>query len=98
MVRSSGSRRKDASGPLKSPIDEIRRSFGGGDLDRAAEVLIKTKALEGMKKCLVTRSPYAFLQLHVVHYDSESYGSLSEAAQKPQGLAVLGILIEVSNP
>ncbi|MEJ1277857.1 carbonic anhydrase 14 [Cricetulus griseus] len=34
-------------------------------------------------------------ELHVVHYDSESYGSLSEAAQKPQGLAVLGILIEV---
>ncbi|CAO2599226.1 Carbonic anhydrase 14 [Lemmus lemmus] len=34
-------------------------------------------------------------ELHVVHYDSESYGSLREAAQKPQGLAVLGILIEV---
>ncbi|XP_023572172.1 carbonic anhydrase 14 isoform X4 [Octodon degus] len=34
-------------------------------------------------------------ELHIVHYDSESYDSLSEAAQKPQGLAVLGILIEV---
>ncbi|XP_055459692.1 carbonic anhydrase 14 isoform X2 [Psammomys obesus] len=34
-------------------------------------------------------------ELHVVHYDSESYGSLAEAAQEPQGLAVLGILIEV---
>ncbi|CAH6921962.1 carbonic anhydrase 14 [Phodopus roborovskii] len=34
-------------------------------------------------------------ELHVVHYDSDSYGSLNEAAQKPQGLAVLGILIEV---
>uniref|UniRef100_A0A4W2GVE8 carbonic anhydrase n=1 Tax=Bos indicus x Bos taurus TaxID=30522 RepID=A0A4W2GVE8_BOBOX len=34
-------------------------------------------------------------ELHIVHYDSESYESLSEAAQRPQGLAVLGILIEV---
>lgn len=37
-------------------------------------------------------------QLHIVHYDLESYGTLSEAAQRPQGLAVLGILIEVSGP
>uniref|UniRef100_A0A8D1GVG6 carbonic anhydrase n=1 Tax=Sus scrofa TaxID=9823 RepID=A0A8D1GVG6_PIG len=34
-------------------------------------------------------------ELHIVHYDSESYASLSEAAQQPQGLAVLGILVEV---
>lgn len=34
-------------------------------------------------------------ELHIVHYDSESYHALSEAAQRPQGLAVLGILIEV---
>ncbi|XP_012931028.1 carbonic anhydrase 14 isoform X2 [Heterocephalus glaber] len=34
-------------------------------------------------------------ELHIVHYDSDSYGSLSEAAHRPQGLAVLGILIEV---
>ncbi|XP_012892689.1 PREDICTED: carbonic anhydrase 14-like, partial [Dipodomys ordii] len=34
-------------------------------------------------------------ELHIVHYDSDSFGSLSEAAQKPQGLAVLGILIEM---
>uniref|UniRef100_A0A8C5XSZ7 Carbonic anhydrase 14 n=1 Tax=Microcebus murinus TaxID=30608 RepID=A0A8C5XSZ7_MICMU len=33
-------------------------------------------------------------ELHIVHYDSDSYDSLSEAAQRPQGLAVLGILIE----
>lgn len=51
-----------------------------------------------MKKHQVTLFPSLLLQLHVVHYDSQSYGSLSEAAQKPQGLAVLGILIEVSNP
>jgi len=35
-------------------------------------------------------------ELHIVHYDSDSYDSLSEAAPKPQGLAVLGILIEAS--
>ncbi|XP_003800457.1 carbonic anhydrase 14 isoform X2 [Otolemur garnettii] len=34
-------------------------------------------------------------ELHIVHYDSDSYNSLTEAAQRPQGLAVLGILIEV---
>ncbi|PNJ55958.1 carbonic anhydrase 14 isoform X1 [Pongo pygmaeus] len=34
-------------------------------------------------------------ELHIVHYDSDSYDSLSEAAERPQGLAVLGILIEV---
>ncbi|XP_038278968.1 carbonic anhydrase 14 isoform X6 [Canis lupus baileyi] len=34
-------------------------------------------------------------ELHIVHYDSDSYDSLGEAAPKPQGLAVLGILIEV---
>lgn len=37
-------------------------------------------------------------QLHIVHYDSDSYNSLSEAAKSPEGLAVLGILIEVSGP
>ncbi|XP_045151582.1 carbonic anhydrase 14 isoform X5 [Echinops telfairi] len=34
-------------------------------------------------------------ELHIVHYDSDSYATLSEAADKPHGLAVLGILIEV---
>ncbi|XP_008154122.2 carbonic anhydrase 14 [Eptesicus fuscus] len=33
-------------------------------------------------------------ELHVVHYDSDSYNSFSEAAKSPEGLAVLGILIE----
>ncbi|XP_016047388.1 carbonic anhydrase 14 isoform X2 [Erinaceus europaeus] len=36
-------------------------------------------------------------ELHIVHYDCDSYNSLSEAAQSPQGLAVLGILIEVGD-
>ncbi|KAG8509211.1 Carbonic anhydrase 14 [Galemys pyrenaicus] len=37
----------------------------------------------------------AAAELHIVHYDSDSYDSLSGAAQQPQGLAVLGVLIEV---
>nr|BAG58312.1 unnamed protein product [Homo sapiens] len=40
-------------------------------------------------------SEATFAELHIVHYDSDSYDSLSEAAERPQGLAVLGILIEV---
>ncbi|XP_004689512.1 PREDICTED: carbonic anhydrase 14 [Condylura cristata] len=42
----------------------------------------------------------AAAELHIVHYDSAAYDSLSQAAQQPQGLAVLGVLIEVgqTNP
>eukprot|EP00074_Homo_sapiens_P082116 XP_016856384.1 carbonic anhydrase 14 isoform X8 [Homo sapiens] len=40
-------------------------------------------------------SEATFAELHIVHYDSDSYDSLSEAAERPQGLAVLGILIEL---
>ncbi|XP_010614682.1 carbonic anhydrase 14 isoform X10 [Fukomys damarensis] len=36
-------------------------------------------------------------ELHIVHYDSDSYSSLNEAAHRPLGLAVLGVLIEVSD-
>uniref|UniRef100_K7FMS1 Alpha-carbonic anhydrase domain-containing protein n=1 Tax=Pelodiscus sinensis TaxID=13735 RepID=K7FMS1_PELSI len=36
------------------------------------------------------------LQLHVVHYNSERYANFSEAKRWADGLAVLGILIEVS--
>lgn len=50
-------------------------------------------SLEGSEHQINSEATAA--ELHVVHYDSESYSSLSEAAQKPQGLAVLGILIEV---
>ncbi|XP_030043341.1 carbonic anhydrase 14-like isoform X2 [Microcaecilia unicolor] len=34
-------------------------------------------------------------QLHVVHYNSDDYGSAEEAKDQPEGLAVLGVLIEV---
>lgn len=52
----------------------------------------------GSEETLNDLIPSPLPQLHIVHYDSDSYDSLSEAASKPQGLAVLGILIEVSGP
>ncbi|XP_047581983.1 carbonic anhydrase 14 isoform X2 [Lutra lutra] len=53
----------------------------------------KTGSLGGSEHQINSEATAA--ELHIVHYDSDSYESLSEAAPKPQGLAVLGILIEV---
>lgn len=36
-----------------------------------------------------------FSQLHIVHYNSERYHNISTAMTQKDGLAVLGILIEV---
>lgn len=36
-------------------------------------------------------------QLHIVHYNADVYYSLSKAVDKSDGLAVLGVLIEVSH-
>ncbi|XP_038624817.1 carbonic anhydrase 14 [Tachyglossus aculeatus] len=36
-------------------------------------------------------------ELHVVHYDADTYESPQEAARQPLGLAVLGVLIEVGD-
>nr|XP_005293727.2 LOW QUALITY PROTEIN: carbonic anhydrase 14 [Chrysemys picta bellii] len=36
-------------------------------------------------------------ELHIVHYNSESYANISEAKQRADSLAVLGILIEVGD-
>uniref|UniRef100_A0A8C0GV53 Carbonic anhydrase n=1 Tax=Chelonoidis abingdonii TaxID=106734 RepID=A0A8C0GV53_CHEAB len=35
-------------------------------------------------------------ELHIVHYNSESYANITEAKEQADGLAVLGIFIEVS--
>lgn len=34
-------------------------------------------------------------QMHVVHYNSDKYPNMSTAVDKSDGLAVLGVLIEV---
>jgi len=33
--------------------------------------------------------------MHLVHWNCEKYGSIDEAVDKPDGLAVLGIFLEV---
>lgn len=35
--------------------------------------------------------------MHIVNWNSDKYGSLGEAAVEPAGLAVLGIMFEVSH-
>ena len=40
---------------------------------------------------------YAIFQLHLVHWNCGKYSSPGEAAGKPDGLAVLGMMIEVGN-
>lgn len=36
-----------------------------------------------------------FLQLHLVHWNAEKYSSFGEAADKPDGLAVIGFMVKV---
>ena len=35
-------------------------------------------------------------QMHIVNWNSDKFGSIAEAATEPEGLAVLGVLFEVS--
>lgn len=39
--------------------------------------------------------PVPPFQLHVVHWNSDKYPSFVEAAHEPDGLAVLGIFLQV---
>lgn len=48
--------------------------------------------------CLLPKilTNFSFLsQMHVVHFNSDKYQSMSMAVDKSDGLAVLGVLIEV---
>ena len=38
---------------------------------------------------------FLLFQLHIVHWNSDKYSSFGEAADKPDGLCVLGIFVEV---
>lgn len=51
-----------------------------------------------MKVCFYSRSVLDshFLQLHLVHWNAVKYKSFGQAAEAPDGLAVLGIFLDVS--
>ncbi|XP_010614676.1 carbonic anhydrase 14 isoform X2 [Fukomys damarensis] len=72
----------------------IRPSFGR-QLQRAGVTMVLGSRPWWGEETLNASTPPAFPQLHIVHYDSDSYSSLNEAAHRPLGLAVLGVLIEV---
>ncbi|XP_033614020.1 carbonic anhydrase 14 isoform X3 [Fukomys damarensis] len=74
----------------------IRPSFGR-QLQRAGVTMVLGSRPWWGEETLNASTPPAFPQLHIVHYDSDSYSSLNEAAHRPLGLAVLGVLIEVSD-
>lgn len=38
---------------------------------------------------------FLFPQLHLVHWNANKYASFGEAADKPDGLAVLGFMVNV---
>ncbi|XP_029437664.1 carbonic anhydrase 14 isoform X8 [Rhinatrema bivittatum] len=50
----------------------------------------------GSRRTQPSSSSTKATQLHVVHYNSEDYSSAKEARDQPDGLAVLGVLIEVA--
>ena len=39
---------------------------------------------------------YLHFQLHIVHYNSDKYGSFAEASDKPDGLGIIAVMVNVS--
>ena len=58
-------------------------------------VTLEILSLRGSKTCAVTESSfYSYAaELHIVHFNPK-YGSVAEAAENDDGIAVLGIFIE----
>lgn len=54
-------------------------------------------SLRGGKTYIVTGSPsYSYAaEVHIVHFRTK-YGTVAEAAEHPDGIAVLGMFVEVS--
>nr|XP_033780362.1 carbonic anhydrase 14 isoform X2 [Geotrypetes seraphini] len=62
---------------------QLHLHWGNGDIQGGAEHQLNGKAFSA--------------ELHVVHYNSDDYSSMEEAKDQAEGLAVLGVLIEVGD-
>ena len=63
-----------------------------GDIDTCFICIYVFKAILKIMFELCHLPPF---QLHVVHWNSDKYPSFVEAAHEPDGLAVLGIFLQV---
>lgn len=52
-------------------------------------------AFGGTQSCLALLSFFLPLQLHLVHWNAKKYSTFGEAAAAPDGLAVVGVFLEV---
>lgn len=52
-------------------------------------------AFGGIQSCLALLSFFLPLQLHLVHWNAKKYSTFGEAAAAPDGLAVVGVFLEV---
>ncbi|XP_029437657.1 carbonic anhydrase 14 isoform X3 [Rhinatrema bivittatum] len=68
--------------PKRYTAQQLHLHWGSGDIQGGAEHRVNGMAFPA--------------ELHVVHYNSEDYSSAKEARDQPDGLAVLGVLIEVA--
>lgn len=54
-------------------------------------------AFGGTQSCLALLSFFLPLQLHLVHWNAKKYSTFGEAAAAPDGLAVVGVFLEVGD-
>ena len=87
-----------SGGPLDSTYQLAQfHAHWGGENARGSEHTVDGKV--GSGKYLCFKNIFAHRQmfsaeLHLVHFNTK-YGSLGEAVDKPDGLAVLGIFLKV---
>uniref|UniRef100_A0A674I656 Alpha-carbonic anhydrase domain-containing protein n=1 Tax=Terrapene triunguis TaxID=2587831 RepID=A0A674I656_9SAUR len=94
--RAIGAKATPGAAPLKSmglPGPTLPPGSDGARIHS----LMAVRGKGAPRDCAFKNLPPLSLQLHIVHYNSESYANISEAKQRADSLAVLGILIEVSS-